>query len=158
MKQYHLDGKKMTDREHMHDQLSDVFHFPEYYGRNLDALYDLLSQETEPRQIILNNPADIAEELYESLMVLFLDLTKECTNYQFVLEADAAKPQRKYLHYKGNEYKVLSLSLHSETLEVYVNYEALYGSQLMWVRPLRLWQKPVNKDGQQVSRFTLIEE
>ena len=38
-----LDGELMTDRPTVHDLLSEKLAFPEYYGRNLDALYDLLS-------------------------------------------------------------------------------------------------------------------
>ena len=38
-----LDGALITDRDALHDQLAEKFAFPAYYGRNLDALYDLLS-------------------------------------------------------------------------------------------------------------------
>ena len=38
-----LDGAQMTDRASLHDLLADKFAFPDYYGRNLDALYDMLS-------------------------------------------------------------------------------------------------------------------
>ncbi len=33
----------------------------------------------------------------------------------------------RYRHYKGNEYRVVGLVRHSETLEVLVLYQALYG-------------------------------
>ena len=32
----------------------------------------------------------------------------------------------RYRHYKGNEYNVLMVAMHSETLEKFVVYEALY--------------------------------
>ena len=38
-----LDGELMTDRPTVHDLLSEKLAFPEYYGRNLDALYDCLT-------------------------------------------------------------------------------------------------------------------
>lgn len=38
-----LDGCLITDRQALHDQLSSKLSFPDTYGRNLDALYDLLS-------------------------------------------------------------------------------------------------------------------
>ena len=44
-----LDGALMTDRVALHDLLAEKFAFPDYYGRNLDALYDLLS--AYPQQI-----------------------------------------------------------------------------------------------------------
>lgn len=38
-----LDCSLMTDRAAAHDYLKQQFGFPDYYGRNLDALYDLLT-------------------------------------------------------------------------------------------------------------------
>ncbi|MBT6055739.1 MAG: DUF1653 domain-containing protein, partial [Planctomycetaceae bacterium] len=42
----------------------------------------------------------------------------------------------RYRHYKGNEYTVLGVALHSETLEKIVVYRADYGDRGLWVRPL----------------------
>lgn len=39
----YLDGSRMTDREQAHAQIADAFGFPSWYGRNLDALWDMLS-------------------------------------------------------------------------------------------------------------------
>ena len=64
----------------------------------------------------------------------------------------------KYRHFKGNEYEVLCVAKHSETLEPMVVYRALYGDFGVWVRPASMWNETVEKDGQQVKRFTLIEE
>ena len=38
-----LDGKAMIDRPAAHTHLAQRLDLPAYYGRNLDALYDLLS-------------------------------------------------------------------------------------------------------------------
>lgn len=38
-----LDCALMTGRASAHEYLKTQFSFPDYYGRNLDALYDLLS-------------------------------------------------------------------------------------------------------------------
>jgi len=46
-----LDGTLMTDRGATHDLLAEKLAFPDYYGRNLDALYDLLS--TYPERVDL---------------------------------------------------------------------------------------------------------
>ena len=48
-----LDGRLMTDRAVAHAHIQQQFSFPEYYGRNLDALYDLLTEISEPTQIHL---------------------------------------------------------------------------------------------------------
>ena len=42
----------------------------------------------------------------------------------------------KYRHFKGGEYQVLGVALHSETQEPYVVYRALYGEGGLWIRPL----------------------
>ncbi|MCI6272016.1 MAG: DUF1653 domain-containing protein [Erysipelotrichaceae bacterium] len=63
----------------------------------------------------------------------------------------------KYKHFKGNEYKVLYVAKDSETLEYMVVYQALYGDYGIWVRPLKMWNEKVLKDGVEVSRFKFIE-
>lgn len=64
----------------------------------------------------------------------------------------------KYRHYKGNNYEVLGIALHSETLEKMVVYKALYGDKEIWVRPLSMWDEDVIVEGKTVKRFTLIEK
>jgi len=39
-----LDGSMMVNREVLHDLLVEKLELPDYYGRNLDALYDALSE------------------------------------------------------------------------------------------------------------------
>ena len=65
----------------------------------------------------------------------------------------------KYKHYKGNEYEVIALAKHSETLEEMVVYKALYGDGAIWVRPASMWNEDVTlADGTVVKRFSLIEK
>lgn len=64
----------------------------------------------------------------------------------------------KYRHYKGNFYQVLFTARHSETEELMVVYQALYGERGMWVRPASMWNETVEKDGQTFRRFEYIEE
>ncbi len=64
----------------------------------------------------------------------------------------------KYRHFKGNEYGVLYVAKHSETLEPMVVYRALYGDFGVWVRPASMWNETVERDGKTFKRFTLIEE
>ncbi len=63
-----------------------------------------------------------------------------------------------YRHYKGNEYELIDVAIHSETLEKMIVYRALYGEQKVWVRPARMWEEEVEVDGKKVKRFELIEE
>ena len=68
---------------------------------------------------------------------------------------DEIKPGR-YRHFKGNEYEVIGLARHSETQEEMVVYRALYGDFGLWVRPARIWNETVERDGKTFRRFTYI--
>ena len=63
----------------------------------------------------------------------------------------------KYRHFKGGEYEVLGIAKHSETGEEMVVYRALYGAGEVWVRPLKMWEKTVEKDGKIYPRFLKID-
>ena len=58
-----LNGKAMVDRPAAHSHLADQLDLPTYYGRNLDALYDVLTDIGEDTQIILEDPAAVIENL-----------------------------------------------------------------------------------------------
>ena len=62
----------------------------------------------------------------------------------------------KYRHFKGNEYELLGIARHSETMEPMVVYRALYGEQGLWVRPLAMWTETVERDGYCGPRFQYI--
>ncbi len=62
----------------------------------------------------------------------------------------------KYRHFKGNEYEVIGIARHSETLEELVVYRALYGDGGLWVRPAAMWNETVERDGVVHPRFTYI--
>jgi len=65
-----------------------------------------------------------------------------------------------YQHYKGMQYRVISLARHSETLEWMVYYQCLYDNPagLLWVRPLEMFCESVEANGTIVPRFKLISE
>ena len=63
-----------------------------------------------------------------------------------------------YKHYKGNEYELIDIATHSETMEKMVVYRALYGEFGLWVRPASMWNEDVNVDGKIVKRFSFIKE
>jgi hypothetical protein len=63
----------------------------------------------------------------------------------------------RYRHYKGNPYRVLGLARHTETREVLVVYEALYGERGLWVRPAAMFTEMVEHGGVRVPRFAFVE-
>ena len=62
-----------------------------------------------------------------------------------------------YRHFKGNLYEVIDVAKHSETLEEMVVYRALYGEHGLWVRPSKMWNEVVERDGKRMVRFELVE-
>ena len=73
------------------------------------------------------------------------------------MEEMELRPGR-YRHFKGNEYRLLYVARHSETLENMVVYQALYGERGIWVRPAAMWNEIVERVGYQGPRFQYIGE
>ena len=63
----------------------------------------------------------------------------------------------RYLHYKGNEYEVIGIARHSEDESPMVVYRKLYGDFSMWVRPARMWNETVVRDGKTYVRFARVD-
>lgn len=63
-----------------------------------------------------------------------------------------------YEHFKGNRYRVIGVARHSETLEEMVIYQALYGKEDVWVRPLSMFLEIVEINGQKIPRFKFLDE
>ena len=63
----------------------------------------------------------------------------------------------KYRNYKGNEYEVIGVAKHSETLEELVVYRALYGEGQVWVRPLKMFLEEIEVNGKRIPRFSRVE-
>ena len=64
----------------------------------------------------------------------------------------------RYRHYKGKEYRVLHVARHSETMQLLVVYQTLYGDFNWWVRPLEMFTEFVEVDGKRVRRFEFVAE
>ena len=57
-----IDGRKMTDRETAHNYLKKKLALPDYYGRNLDALFDCLC-EMNNVQIVVSYVQEMQDNL-----------------------------------------------------------------------------------------------
>ncbi len=63
-----------------------------------------------------------------------------------------------YQHYRGDMYKVIAVSRHSEDLSWYVVYEALYDNPVskIWHRPLAMFLEETDVNGVRMPRFKLV--
>ncbi|NFT44002.1 DUF1653 domain-containing protein [Clostridium botulinum] len=65
-----------------------------------------------------------------------------------------------YRHFKGREYEVIDIAIHSETREKFVVYKALYGDFKTFIRPYDMFMSKVDKekypDIKQKYRFEYI--
>ena len=64
----------------------------------------------------------------------------------------------RYRHYKGNNYVVLGVASHSETLEKLVVYRADYGDRGLWARPLSMFLETVDVSGESKPRFEFLDD
>ena len=64
----------------------------------------------------------------------------------------------RYRHFKGAQYEVIDVALHSETQEAHVVYRALYGDCGLWVRPLAMFDETIERDGRTFKRFSFEGE
>lgn len=53
-KKYRLDFKGINTKEELHQLLKEELNFPDYYGANLDALYDVLTDMNDIEIEIIN--------------------------------------------------------------------------------------------------------
>lgn len=83
-----LDAKKMLEKEKMHEYFAKKFDLPEYYGKNLDALFDCLCEINEPTLIKLKNEDALQGDTKESLIRLFHDVCNENEMVKFELVKD----------------------------------------------------------------------
>ena len=83
-----LDAKKMLEKEKMHEYLAKKFDLPEYYGKNLDALFDCLCEINELTLIKLKHENALDSATKESLIQLFRDVCSENALVKFELIKD----------------------------------------------------------------------
>ena len=81
-----LNGLEMTDRQRTHDYIAEQLQFPDYYGKNLDALYDLLTERKESLEVRFFHSQEMKEQLgaYGSALLQTMQ-EAENDNLSFIL-------------------------------------------------------------------------
>lgn len=61
MQEVYINGRDFESPEEVHEFLAEKLDFPDYYGKNLSALYDVLTELGEDTRIILDL-SDVEED------------------------------------------------------------------------------------------------
>lgn len=73
-----LDASRMDGRRNAHEYLKEMLALPDYYGNNLDALYDCLT-ELPQTQVAFEN-TDNAPEYFKKVYRVFRDAARHNEN------------------------------------------------------------------------------
>ncbi len=65
MRECIIHGNRISGWDALYDQLSEELALPEWFGRNLDALYDCLTMIFEPTTLVIRNWSSAARRLGE---------------------------------------------------------------------------------------------
>ena len=85
-----IDCRELVSRAAAHDCFARVFALPAFYGRNLDALYDVLT-ELQPCTLLLEHTGCLYDTLgpyAEKLLGVFRDAARDNENIQFHEESE----------------------------------------------------------------------
>ena len=81
-----IDGTRIDDIDDLHDEFSKVLGFPDWYGRNMDALYDELCESSEMIGVIAVNTKELSEKLgkrWNAFLRLMSDVERENSGFYF---------------------------------------------------------------------------
>lgn len=85
-----LDGLELQSMEEAHDLFARALDLPEWYGRNLDALFDCLTDAREPVAVRLLHKDELREHLgrrYSALIRLLRRAAEESPNVTLLEES-----------------------------------------------------------------------
>ena len=87
MKTVIIDCKKLKGHKRAHGYLKKVFGFPEYYGGNLDALYDCLTEVGECKVVLKNRESLPKSDGYgKKILAVIEDAGRD--NERFTVDAE----------------------------------------------------------------------
>jgi ribonuclease inhibitor len=90
LKRCMLNGKDIRSLDDLYDQLSSRLSMPEYFGRNLDALRDVLSTDVEgPFEIVWRHADDSKKSMgkdFDRAVKLLQKLEEEREDFKLKIE------------------------------------------------------------------------
>ena len=76
--EYYIDLKGIRTKKGLHEKLKEVLPLPDYYGANLDAFYDVLSEYGRDWKLVFEH----TEEFERACPVYYSNLKKLCARVQ----------------------------------------------------------------------------
>ena len=132
------------------DHLAD-YDFDLNFGTHLSRLVDVFT--ASPLQVE-NGNAYVRMRPYSAMIIVADDIVNTEPEDENPVEDKDTEivVGAKYRHFKGNEYEVIAVARHSETMEELVVYKSLKDGEV-WARPKAMF---VGKSGE-VRRFTKLD-
>ena len=84
-----LDGEQIRDREQLHSVLAERLDFPAWYGANLDALYDCLTDIRDDTRLTILHSGKLQETLGvygERFLEVLGEAEEDNVRFTFVLD------------------------------------------------------------------------
>lgn len=84
-----LDGHEVQTMDEIHDLFAKTFEFPEYYGRNLDALSDCLEDIGDDFCVIIRNKEELEDTLgkaKDAFFSMMQDVYEENPYFDLLIE------------------------------------------------------------------------
>ena len=84
-----LDLEGVSDKEDLYSRIRDAIEVPDYFGNNLDALYDVLTEDFEEKTIVVKGIEQSSDEMKDYMKKfrrLCDDVAEENEAIQFVFE------------------------------------------------------------------------
>ena len=132
---------------------------PEYRGNGIQRRLLRLAEEARPPRIIGFGCTVSPQNRYSRGALEAEGYRAACQKEKYgghlrlVMKKELFPLPGNYRHFKGGQYRVIGPVRHSESGEVMVLYQALYGERGYWVRPLPMWNEWVEREGWQGPRF-----
>jgi ribonuclease inhibitor len=86
--QYKLRGKRIRSLDEFYDEISGRLNFPDHFGRNLDALWDVLTTDIGgPVELVWENSSTSRSSMgkdFEKISVLLRDVEKERHDFHVI--------------------------------------------------------------------------
>lgn len=79
-REFVIDGERITDKQTLHAYIAGVMQLPDYYGSNLDALYDCLTEIAEPSVLKIINSDKLEEKVGKDYFDAFKQMLADATD------------------------------------------------------------------------------